>query len=177
MNLKLKEDIPVQEEFVLCGGVKTQVLKCGPWTDFFNDQSVSRPKLLIFIIPGNPGFPSFYVSFAKALNSLTNRCFPVWIISHAGHVLAPKDKKVLTASEDPNAPDIKDIYGLNGQIEHKLASLRTEPTDMKLVLTGHSVSSYFALQMLKCAPELPGAETRWLTEASFPQRLPSRRRV
>ncbi|XP_053445106.1 lipid droplet-associated hydrolase [Nycticebus coucang] len=156
MNSKLKEDILVQEEFVLCGGVETQVLKCGPWTDFFNDRSVSRPKLLIFIIPGNPGFPSFYVPFAKALYSLTNRHFPVWIISHAGHVLAPKDKKVLTASEDPNAQDIKDIYGLNGQIEHKLTFLRTHvPKDMKLVLIGHSVGSYFALQMLKRAPELP----------------------
>ncbi|XP_012659179.1 lipid droplet-associated hydrolase isoform X2 [Otolemur garnettii] len=108
MDSKLKEDVPVQDEFVLCGGVETQVLKCGPWTDFFNDQSVSRPKLLIFIIP------------------------------------------------DANAQDIKDIYGLNGQIEHKLAFLRTQvPRDMKLVLIGHSVGSYLVLQMLKRDPELP----------------------
>ncbi|KAL2773646.1 lipid droplet-associated hydrolase isoform a [Daubentonia madagascariensis] len=156
MDSELKEDIPVHEEFILCGGVETQVLKCGPWTDLFNDQSVNRPKLLIFILPGNPGFPTFYVPFAKALYFLTNRRFPVWIISHAGHALAPKDKKVLTTSEDPNAQEIKDIYGLSGQIEHKLAFLRTHvPKEMKLVLIGHSIGSYISLQMLKRAPELP----------------------
>ncbi|XP_025210424.1 lipid droplet-associated hydrolase isoform X2 [Theropithecus gelada] len=107
MDSELKEEIPVHEEFILCGGVETQVLKCGPWTDLFNDQSVKRPKLLIFIIP------------------------------------------------DSNAQEIKDIYGLNGQIEHKLAFLRTHvPKDMKLVLIGHSIGSYFTLQMLKRVPEL-----------------------
>ncbi|KAL2773648.1 lipid droplet-associated hydrolase isoform c [Daubentonia madagascariensis] len=108
MDSELKEDIPVHEEFILCGGVETQVLKCGPWTDLFNDQSVNRPKLLIFILP------------------------------------------------DPNAQEIKDIYGLSGQIEHKLAFLRTHvPKEMKLVLIGHSIGSYISLQMLKRAPELP----------------------
>uniref|UniRef100_A0A2K6UEG8 Lipid droplet-associated hydrolase n=1 Tax=Saimiri boliviensis boliviensis TaxID=39432 RepID=A0A2K6UEG8_SAIBB len=99
MDSELKEEIPVHEEFILCGGAETQVLKCGPWTDLFYDQSVKRPKLLIFIIPGNPGFSAFYVPFAKALYSLTNRRFPVWTISHAGHALAPKDKKILKTSE------------------------------------------------------------------------------
>lgn len=52
MTSEIKEEAPVHEEFTLCCGVETQVLKCGPWTDLFNDQSASRPKLLIFIIPG-----------------------------------------------------------------------------------------------------------------------------
>ncbi|XP_008571555.1 PREDICTED: UPF0554 protein C2orf43 homolog isoform X2 [Galeopterus variegatus] len=156
MDSEIKEEIPVHEEFILCGGVETQVLKCGPWTDLFNDQSVNRPKLLIFIIPGNPGISVFYVPFLKALYSLTNRRFPVWIISHAGHALAPKDKKILTTLADPNAQEIKDIYGLCGQIEHKLAFLRTHvPKEMKLVLIGHSIGCYISLQMLKRTPELP----------------------
>ncbi|XP_062934781.1 lipid droplet-associated hydrolase [Cynocephalus volans] len=156
MDSEIKEEIPVHEEFILCGGVETQVLKCGPWTDLFNDQSVNRPKLLIFIIPGNPGMSVFYVPFLKALYSLTNRRFPVWVISHAGHALAPKDKKILTSLADQNAQEIKDIYGLCGQIEHKLAFLRTHvPKEMKLVLIGHSIGCYISLQMLKRAPELP----------------------
>lgn len=53
----------------------------------------------VFLFLGNPGFPTFYVPFAKALYSLTNRRFPVWIISHAGHAMAPKEKKILTTSE------------------------------------------------------------------------------
>ncbi|KAM6179459.1 lipid droplet-associated hydrolase [Erethizon dorsatum] len=160
MDSKIEEEIPVHKEFLLCGGVETQVVKCGPWTDLINDQNVNRPKTLIFIIPGNPGFPVFYVPFAKALYSLTNKHFPVWIISHAGHVLAPKDKKTVTTSEDPNAQEIKDIYGLHGQIEHKIAFLKTQvPKDMKLILVGHSVGSYMILQILKYAPELPVIHT------------------
>ncbi|XP_019062171.2 lipid droplet-associated hydrolase isoform X3 [Fukomys damarensis] len=108
MDSKLEEEILVHEEFLLCGGAETQVVKCGPWTDLFNDQSVHRPKMLIFIIT------------------------------------------------DPNAQEIKDIYGLRGQIEHKIAFLRSQvPKDVKLILVGHSVGSYMVLQMLKYAPELP----------------------
>ncbi|XP_016000241.1 lipid droplet-associated hydrolase [Rousettus aegyptiacus] len=155
MDSEIKEEIPVHDEYILCGGAETQVLKCGPWTDLFHDQSASRPKLLILIIPGNPGLPTFYVPFAKSLYSAVNRRFPVWIIAHAGHVLAPKDK-TLTTLDDPNAQEIKDIYGLRGQIEHKIAFLRTHvPKEMKLVVIGHSVGCYISLQILKHAPELP----------------------
>lgn len=57
---------------------------------------------------------------------------------------------------DPNAQEIKDIYGLRGQVEHKLAFLRTHvPKETKLVVIGHSIGSYMALQILKHAPELP----------------------
>uniref|UniRef100_A0A8C3VWZ5 Lipid droplet-associated hydrolase n=1 Tax=Catagonus wagneri TaxID=51154 RepID=A0A8C3VWZ5_9CETA len=108
MDSDVKEEIPVHEEFILCCGVETQVLKCGPWTDLINDQSANRPKLLIFIIT------------------------------------------------DPNAQEIKDIYGLRGQIEHKLAFLRTHvPKKMKLVVIGHSIGCYISLQILKHGPELP----------------------
>uniref|UniRef100_A0A8C6FT87 Lipid droplet-associated hydrolase n=1 Tax=Moschus moschiferus TaxID=68415 RepID=A0A8C6FT87_MOSMO len=109
VDSEIKDEIPVREEFILCCGVETQVLKCGPWTDLINNQSGTRPKLLIFIIP-----------------------------------------------EDPNAEEIKDIYGLRGQVEHKLAFLRTQvPKEMKLVVIGHSIGSYFSLEILKHAPELP----------------------
>lgn len=52
MDSEIKEEIPVHEEFILCCGIETQVLKCGPWTDLTSDQIANRPKLLIFIIPG-----------------------------------------------------------------------------------------------------------------------------
>lgn len=57
---------------------------------------------------------------------------------------------------DPNAQEIEDIYGLRGQIEHKISFLRTQvPKDVKLILIGHSIGSYMVLQILKCVPELP----------------------
>ncbi|XP_045045554.1 lipid droplet-associated hydrolase isoform X3 [Desmodus rotundus] len=156
MDSEIKEEIPVHEEFILCCGVETQVLKCGPWTDLFNDPSANRPKLLIFIITGNPGFCTFYVPFTKALYSAINRRFPVWVISHAGQVVAPKDKKILATPDGSNAQEIKDIYGLSGQIEHKIAFLRTHvPKETKLVLIGHSIGCYMCLQILKRAPEIP----------------------
>lgn len=160
MDSETKEKIPVHEEFILCSGVETQVLKCGPWTNLLDEESVSRPKLLIFIIPGNPGFSPFYMPFARALYSLTNKRFPVWSITYAGFALVPKDKKILTSPADANAQEIKDIYGLRGQIEHKIAFLRAHvPKDVKLILVGHSIGSYIALQILKNAPELPVIHT------------------
>ncbi|CAO2605097.1 Lipid droplet-associated hydrolase [Lemmus lemmus] len=78
------------------------------------------------------------------------------MISHAGFALAPQDKKILTAPEEPNAQEIEDIYGLNGQIQHKIAFLRAHvPKDVKLILIGHSIGSYFVLRVMKDAPELP----------------------
>ncbi|KAM6221959.1 lipid droplet-associated hydrolase [Rhynchocyon petersi] len=156
MDNQITDEIPVQEEFVLCCGVETELLKVGPWTDLFNDQGACRPQVLILIITGNPSFTAYYIPFAKTLYSLINRRFPIWIISHAGHSFIPKDKKIFATSNGSNTQEIKDIYGLHGQVEHKLAFLRTHvPKQMKLVLIGHSVGCYISLQMLKCAPELP----------------------
>ncbi|XP_040586708.1 lipid droplet-associated hydrolase [Mesocricetus auratus] len=159
MDSKVQEEIPVHEEFFLCGGVETQIIKCGPWTNLFDEQSVTKPKLLIFIIPGNPGFSPFYLPFAKTLYSLTKGRFPVWMTSHAGFAMAPKDK-ILASPVETNAQEIEDVYGLNGQIEHKLAFLRAHvPKDVKLILIGHSIGSYIALRLMKHVPELPVIHT------------------
>ncbi|EGW08216.1 UPF0554 protein C2orf43-like [Cricetulus griseus] len=159
MDSKVQEEIPVHEEFFLCGGVETQIIKCGPWTNLFDEQSATKPKLLIFIIPGNPGFSPFYLPFSKTLYSLTKGRFPVWMISHAGFAMAPKDK-ILAGPDETNAQEIEDVYGLNGQIEHKLAFLRAHvPKDVKLILIGHSIGSYIALRLMKHVPELPVIHT------------------
>ncbi|KFO19902.1 hypothetical protein H920_18739 [Fukomys damarensis] len=73
------------------------------------------------------------------------------------HLSMKTDQKILTASEDPNAQEMKDIYGLCSQIKRKVAFLRSQmPKDLlKLILTGHAVSSGMVLQILKYAPELP----------------------
>ncbi|XP_060221595.1 lipid droplet-associated hydrolase isoform X1 [Meriones unguiculatus] len=156
MDSEVEDQISVREESFVCGGVETQVVKCGPWSNLFDEQGISKPKLLIFIIPGNPGFSPFYVPFIKALYSRMDSRFPIWAISHAGFYMSPKDKKTLTAPDDSSAQEIEDIYGLNGQIEHKIAFLRAHvPKDIKLILIGHSIGSYIALHIMKRAPELP----------------------
>ena len=48
-----------------------------------------------------------------------------------------------------------DVFGLDGQIEHKLAFLRRHvPRDTRLVLLGHSIGCYIILDMMKRNPEL-----------------------
>uniref|UniRef100_A0A3Q3AE49 Lipid droplet-associated hydrolase n=1 Tax=Kryptolebias marmoratus TaxID=37003 RepID=A0A3Q3AE49_KRYMA len=48
-----------------------------------------------------------------------------------------------------------DVFGLNGQIEHKLAFLRKRvPRETGLVLVGHSIGCYIILEMMKRDPEL-----------------------
>uniref|UniRef100_UPI00398F44C8 lipid droplet-associated hydrolase isoform X2 n=1 Tax=Pristiophorus japonicus TaxID=55135 RepID=UPI00398F44C8 len=54
-------------------------------------------------------------------------------------------------------PDIElqDVFGLNGQIEHKLTFLRKNvPKDIKLVLIGHSIGCHMILEIMKREPEL-----------------------
>ncbi|XP_052603296.1 lipid droplet-associated hydrolase-like [Peromyscus californicus insignis] len=56
---------------------------------------------------------------------------------------------------EPIAQEIEDIYGLNGQIEHKIAFLRAHvPKDVKIILIGHSIGSCISLRVMKHAPEL-----------------------
>lgn len=63
---------------------------------------------------------------------------------------------ILLLLEESNAQKIEDVYGLNGQIEHKIAFLRAHvPKDVKLILIGHSVGTYMTLHVMKRVPELP----------------------
>uniref|UniRef100_A0A3P8ZQK2 Lipid droplet-associated hydrolase n=1 Tax=Esox lucius TaxID=8010 RepID=A0A3P8ZQK2_ESOLU len=56
----------------------------------------------------------------------------------------------------PSVMAAGDVFGLNGQVEHKLAFLRDYVTrDTRLVLVGHSIGCYIILEMMKRDPELP----------------------
>lgn len=49
----------------------------------------------------------------------------------------------------------EDVFGLNGQIEHKLGFLLEHvPRDTHLILIGHSIGCYIILEMMKRDPEL-----------------------
>ncbi|XP_056670965.1 lipid droplet-associated hydrolase [Monodelphis domestica] len=157
MDAPMDEDVPVQEEFLACRGAETQVLKFGPWTDLLRPGSQGSPKLLVLVVAGNPGIPAFYLSFAKALYLTLDKHHPVWVVSHAGHVMAPRGVEVTEESpEDPGPGTTDDVFGLEGQVEHKLAFLRRYvPGSLKLVLIGHSIGAYILLEMMKRAPQLP----------------------
>ncbi|XP_055491367.1 lipid droplet-associated hydrolase isoform X4 [Leucoraja erinacea] len=75
--------------------------------------------------------------------------YPIWAISHAGHCIPPEDMEMMEDTE------LADVFGLNGQIEHKLDFLRKKvPKDTKLVLIGHSIGCHMILEMMKQEPEL-----------------------
>lgn len=58
-------------------------------------------------------------------------------------------------SPDASSSAERDVFGLNGQIEHKLAFLRKHvPSETRLVLVGHSIGCYIILELLKRNPEL-----------------------
>ncbi|XP_034288079.1 lipid droplet-associated hydrolase isoform X1 [Pantherophis guttatus] len=150
MNSDSKEQDLIHEEFTYISGVPTQILKCGPWEDLWNDKSA--PRLLFLIIPGNPGLPGFYRTFIEALYFNLNQQYPVWIVSHGGHCKIPHEIK---RKEEMVSNDTDDVFGLQGQVEHKLKFLRKYvPKDVKLILIGHSIGSYIALKIMKQSPEL-----------------------
>uniref|UniRef100_A0A6I8NRU9 Lipid droplet-associated hydrolase n=1 Tax=Ornithorhynchus anatinus TaxID=9258 RepID=A0A6I8NRU9_ORNAN len=155
VDITQKEEIPVHGEFITCCGVVTQVLKCGPWTELSSNENNGNPQLLILIITGNPGIAGFYIPFLKALYAGLHKRYPVWVISHAGHIMAPGGTKVTGTLNDSGAKEVDDVFGLNGQVEHKLAFLRNHvPKDRKLILIGHSIGCYVILEMMKRAPHL-----------------------
>ncbi|XP_070588906.1 lipid droplet-associated hydrolase isoform X2 [Erythrolamprus reginae] len=150
MNSDSEEHDLIHEEFTYISGALTQILKCGPWEDLWNDKSA--PKLLFLVIPGNPGLPGFYRTFVEALYFRLNQQYPVWVVSHGGHCKIPHEIK---RKEEMASNDTDDVFGLEGQVEHKLKFLRKYvPKDVKLVLIGHSIGSYFALKVMKHSPEL-----------------------
>nr|XP_033498420.1 lipid droplet-associated hydrolase isoform X2 [Epinephelus lanceolatus] len=88
----------------------------------------------------------------QTLHSMFGYRHPVWAVSHAGHCAPPDSMDMV---EDASSAVEGDVFGLNGQIEHKLAFLRKHvPRETSLVLVGHSIGCYIILDMMKRNPEL-----------------------
>ncbi|XP_070776390.1 lipid droplet-associated hydrolase isoform X2 [Enoplosus armatus] len=85
----------------------------------------------------------------QTLHSAFGHRHPVWAVSHAGHCVPPDSMDMVEEAEEG------DVFGLDGQIEHKLAFLRKHvPRETSLVLVGHSIGCYIILEMMKRDPEL-----------------------
>ncbi|XP_051252257.1 lipid droplet-associated hydrolase [Dicentrarchus labrax] len=135
-----------QTDFIYCCGAITEVLKFG------SSHLNSGHKVLFLIIPGNPGVVGFYRTFMQTIHSMVAYRHPVWAVSHAGHCVPPDSMDMV---EDGSSAAEADVFGLNGQIEHKLAFLSKHvPRETSLVLVGHSIGCYIILDMMKRNPEL-----------------------
>ncbi|KAI1895134.1 hypothetical protein AGOR_G00103170 [Albula goreensis] len=139
-------------EHLHCGGAVTEVLKFGARDLHHASRLHSNPRVVFLLIPGNPGVVGFYGTFMQTVYEAFGRRFPVWAVSHAGHC---DSRSSLRVTADSPRMRIEDVFGLNGQVEHKLAFLREHvPRDSKLVLIGHSIGCYIILEMMKRDPEL-----------------------
>ncbi|XP_073783494.1 lipid droplet-associated hydrolase isoform X1 [Danio rerio] len=145
-------------EFVYCRGVVTELLKYGPKDLHTASKGPNSPKTLILVIPGNPGVVGFYKTYMWTLYQKFLQRYPVWAVSHAGHCMPPESFDMI---EDASVTEKEDVFGLDGQIEHKLAFLRKHvPQGTNLLLIGHSIGCYIILEMMKRDPELkePGCK-------------------
>ncbi|KAH9487667.1 hypothetical protein Btru_070249 [Bulinus truncatus] len=138
-------DDSVREEILEVGKVKTFVLKVGK----LKDSPSGSQKVLMLIIPGNPGVPYYYEDFMQELYSHCDGQVPVWTVGHAGHVQPPDQKlslkDVCSTSES--------LFGLEAQISHKIEFIKNHiPRDVKLILIGHSIGCYMILNMLDRLP-------------------------
>uniref|UniRef100_A0A671QY45 Lipid droplet-associated hydrolase n=2 Tax=Sinocyclocheilus anshuiensis TaxID=1608454 RepID=A0A671QY45_9TELE len=139
-------------EYVYCRGAITELLKYGPTDLHADSKGPNPPKMLILVIPGNPGVVGFYKTYVWTLYQTFIRRYPVWAVSHAGHSMPPETYDMI---EDASVTEEEDVFGLNGQIEHKLTFLRKHvPRDTNLLLIGHSIGCYIILEMMKRDPEL-----------------------
>uniref|UniRef100_A0A8B9KF53 Lipid droplet associated hydrolase n=1 Tax=Astyanax mexicanus TaxID=7994 RepID=A0A8B9KF53_ASTMX len=76
-------------EFIYCKGVATELLKYGPRDLHAAAETPDPPRVLILVIPGNPGVVGFYKTFMWTLYQAFNRRYPVWSVGHAGHCVPP----------------------------------------------------------------------------------------
>ncbi|MBN3286679.1 LDAH hydrolase, partial [Polyodon spathula] len=107
---------------------------------------------LLFVLTGNPGIVGYYKTFMQALYQMLDHKYPVWAVSQAGHCVPPDSMEMM---EDTDVIELEDVFGLNGQVEHKRAFLKHHvPRNIKLVLIGHSIGCYIILEMMKRDPEL-----------------------
>ncbi|KAJ8935116.1 hypothetical protein NQ314_013012 [Rhamnusium bicolor] len=136
----------MHQAYLELNGVRTKVSTWGKWVE----ESTKDTEDIVIIITGNPGISGFYDLFAETINEKLG--YPVWCLGHAGHDL-PKEPITL-----PKFNDHKELYGLKGQIQHKVLSYlcflliffeKYVPINTRVHLIGHSIGCYMILELLE----------------------------
>lgn len=100
----------MHEAYITLNGVRTNVTAHGKWIE----ESLIEVKDVVIIITGNPGVTGFYDIFAKTIHEQSG--YPVWCVGHAGHNIPQEE-----ISPFPKLTVKPELYGLKGQIEHKVS--------------------------------------------------------
>lgn len=96
----------MQQSYVEINGVRTKIMIFG---------NIVNADDVIVMIPGNPGITRFYTMFLQTIYEQLH--IPVLIIGHVGHDLPPK---WLGCGVLPQLKGNEGLYGLQGQVQHKV---------------------------------------------------------
>ncbi|KAL4146843.1 hypothetical protein PRNP1_010599 [Phytophthora ramorum] len=109
---------------------------------YYPTQQHDEEKLLVLVVPGNPGVPFYYLPLMQELVRTHGRRHEVRCLSHAGHFMPWKNNGR--------------AFSLKQQLAHKAyyleQRLRQDPT-LRFVLIGHSIGSYFLLDIARRFPQ------------------------
>ncbi|KAG0590140.1 hypothetical protein KC19_1G075300 [Ceratodon purpureus] len=119
-----------------------RVDRIGGYTTEILEVRAERPAFQVFFVPGNPGVVAYYKEFVEALFDYLDGQASVTAISHIAHV-----------SKDW---EFGKKFALQDQINHKVQFVRDrlliEAPEVPLLLVGHSIGAYIALEILKKFP-------------------------
>ncbi|KAI8869429.1 hypothetical protein GQ42DRAFT_136045, partial [Ramicandelaber brevisporus] len=105
------------------------------------------PRLVVLMIPGNPGVADFYTRYLSSLSRRLDAASPhtavdIYAISYLNHSAAKTTKK--------------SVFSLAEQIQHKIEVfdylVNVYPPDTKFVLMGHSIGAYVCECVLAARP-------------------------
>uniref|UniRef100_A0A673I3L2 Lipid droplet-associated hydrolase n=1 Tax=Sinocyclocheilus rhinocerous TaxID=307959 RepID=A0A673I3L2_9TELE len=151
-SLERESEFPVTTQSAHCSALKAAGYQRCHLSPYLPSLAVNLICEHFHLSTGNPGVVGFYKTYMWTLYQTFIRRYPVWAVSHAGHCMPPETYDMI---EDASVTEKEDVFGLNGQIEHKLAFLRKHvPRDTNLLLIGHSIGCYIILEMMKRDPEL-----------------------
>ncbi|KAI5674421.1 hypothetical protein M9H77_14785 [Catharanthus roseus] len=96
-----------------------------------------NPAFHVLLIPGNPGFISFYTDFLESLYELLGGNASVTGIAHVSHTQKNWEQGKL--------------FSLQEQIDHKMSFIEQElkEVEVPILLVGHSIGAYISLEMLR----------------------------
>ncbi|CAJ0575594.1 unnamed protein product, partial [Mesorhabditis spiculigera] len=158
----MRESVMLREiarrvDWVLVGGRWTRFSVMGtdlsPRVLEIDNKGEDDDRIIILMIPGNPGNEGFYADFGKqVLRNLLEReerigdkkfNYLFYTVSHLNHV--PMPNEVRTSGTHKH----HDRFLLDEQVQHKLDFIREYlPKGQRVYIFGHSIGSYMMLRVL-----------------------------
>jgi pimeloyl-ACP methyl ester carboxylesterase len=126
------------------------------WAPTNSTSTNSRPNTVLVFIPGNPGLAAFYIPFLSAIHysasqALNSSSFAILAHTHLGHHKFSGSDTI--ANTWPKSAHVE----LDAQTEALIQvvdAIRAEyGEETRVILAGHSMGSFLALQVLKARPD------------------------